>query len=62
MIRDAWEQVEDRMACPACDEERQDVSIRAQLGWLVAVGFLLLWAFDSQLGRFLAALLIEVMG
>lgn len=49
------------MACPACDQERQDLSIRSQLGWLVAIGFLLLWAFDSHLGRWIAALLIEVM-
>lgn len=47
--------------CPACDHTRTTVTFHGLLGWVVAIGFLILWLTDGVLSRILAAVLIEWM-
>lgn len=41
--------------CPACDS----LTFHGVLGWIVAIGFFVLWLTDSVLSRILTAIVIE---
>ena len=48
--------------CPACDHARLNADAIGWVGWAVAAGFFVLWLTDANLGRWLAAILINWMG
>ena len=45
--------------CPHCDRVRMNEGFHGRAGWVIAVGFFVLWLTDSVVGRMVIAFLIE---